>query len=174
MVDTEEALVEYAKAMSQGSTETPTTSVKECDLTYVCRNIPLAGFKGIIIIYTMIFLVRSPTSLKEAIIQLQTQIGSEEVEFQVRRGHVLREVGKRAYHPFKRVRVCDKTYIIQIMLNCFLFYQTWFVGECGSDTGGVTRELWRLLAHELMRLCDGHDTNLVFRHDATKLQVRQV
>jgi hypothetical protein len=108
--DTEEALVEYAKAMSQGSEDKPTTSVKESDLMYVC-HIPLPGFKGIIIAYT-IFSASNPTSLKEAIVQLQARLASEEVEFQVRRGHVLqdvlREVGKRAYHPLKRISVCYK------------------------------------------------------------------
>ena len=82
--------------------------MKESDLMYVC-HIPLPGFKGIMIAHT-IFSASNSTSLKEAIVQLQAQLASEEVEFQVRRGHVLqdvlREVGKRAYHPLKRVSVC--------------------------------------------------------------------
>ena len=84
---------------------------------------------------------------------------TEEYEFQVRRDHVLedllKESRKRSYHPQKRVK-------------------TWFVGEEGEDTGGLTRELWRLFGKEIQSLCEGKENILVPRHDATKLQVNEV
>ena len=49
--------------------------------------------------------------------------------------------------------------------------QTWFIGEAGRDTGGVTRELWRLLSHDVMRLCEGQPSKLVFRHDSDRVLV---
>ena len=41
-----------------------------------------------------------------------------------------------------------------------------FVGECGRDTGGVTRELWRLQGYSIVGLCEGQPNNLSFRHDS--------
>ena len=41
--------------------------------------------------------------------------------------------------------------------------QTWFIGECGRDTGGATRELWRLIGECVM---EGQPNNLLFRHDS--------
>ena len=60
---------------------------------------------------------------------------------------------------------------IKVLHTLSLLLQTWFVGEVGCDTGGVTRELWRLLAQDIMGLCDGVEGNLVFRHDSAKIQV---
>lgn len=57
-----------------------------------------------------------------------------------------------AYDPLKRVRV-------------------WFVGEEGRDTGGLTREMWRLFNDDLKRMCEGNEGCLLIRHDAAKLQV---
>ena len=45
------------------------------------------------------------------------------------------------------------------------------MGELGKDTGGVTREMWRLFGNELKMLCDGRKDKLVFRHDSAKVQV---
>ena len=50
-------------------------------------------------------------------------------------------------------------------------HQTWFVGELGKDTGGVTREMWRLFGKYVQMTCDGQDGKLVFRQDSTKVQV---
>lgn len=78
-------------------------------------------------------------------------------EFHIRRNHVLEDVveetRKNNYHPQNRV-------------------STWFVGEVGRDTGGLTRELWQLFAREIERLCDGHLK--IFRHDAAKLHVSKL
>ena len=41
--------------------------------------------------------------------------------------------------------------------------------ECGRDTGGVTRELWRLLGYSIVGLCEGQPNNLVFRHDSQRV-----
>ena len=66
---------------------------------------------------------------------------------------MIRETRKRAYSPFKRVK-------------------TYFVGEPGKDTGGLTRELWSLLSKNIQQsLCEGKENCLVLRHDATKLRV---
>lgn len=50
--------------------------------------------------------------------------------------------------------------------------QTWFIGECGRDTGRVTRELWRLFGYCLVGLCEGTPNCLVFRHDSGRVSVR--
>lgn len=98
---------------------------------------------------------RSPQNLKEAIQKLEMKLSSEHHEYHIRRNDVfcdiLRETRKRSYNPFKRVK-------------------TYFVGESGQDTGGLTRELWRLFGKFLQEnLCDGKE-NCVLRHDSTKLQ----
>lgn len=49
--------------------------------------------------------------------------------------------------------------------------QTEFAGESGRDTGGITRELWRLFAREVEMLCDGSVAMKVFRHDSLKIKV---
>ena len=50
--------------------------------------------------------------------------------------------------------------------------KTYFTGEAGQDTGGLTRELWQLFGKHLKQsLCEGKDNCLVFRHDAQKLKV---
>ena len=49
--------------------------------------------------------------------------------------------------------------------------QTWFIGEVGSDTGGLTRELWRLLGIDVMCLCEGQPNMLVLRHDSDRVVV---
>ena len=66
---------------------------------------------------------------------------------------LLKDTAKSSYGPNKKVK-------------------TWFVGEEGIDTGGLTRELWGLFGKEIQRtLCEGKKNNLIFRHDAKKLQV---
>jgi hypothetical protein len=45
------------------------------------------------------------------------------------------------------------------------------VGEAGEDTGGLTRELWRLFSKSIQQhLCEGQENCLIFRHDSAKLQ----
>ena len=39
-------------------------------------------------------------------------------------------------------------------------------GEMGRDTGGITRELWRLLGQSILQLYFGDSSKLVFRHDS--------
>lgn len=75
----------------------------------------------------------------------------------MRRSHLfhdlLKETSKKSYDPLKRV-------------------ETYFVAEPGLDTGGLTRELWRLFGKYIQQsLCEGRENCLVIRHDATKLQV---
>ena len=91
------------------------------------------------------------------VLSLQKKLSVDVHEYHVRRSIVfsdlLRETLKRSFQPLKRVK-------------------TYFVGECGKDTGGLTRELWRLFGkHIQQHLCEGKENCLVLRHDATKLQV---
>ena len=66
---------------------------------------------------------------------------------------LLRVTTKRGFHPHMKI-------------------ETWFVGEAGEDTGGLTRELWCLFSKSIQRqLCEGQENCLVFRHDTGKLQV---
>lgn len=87
---------------------------------------------------------------------LEMALKEETYRFEIRREFVLcdllRSVKNRAYDPLKRVKV-------------------WFVGEEGRDTGGLTREMWRLFNNDLKRLCEGNEGCLLIRHDAAKLQV---
>ena len=80
----------------------------------------------------------------------------EEFQIEVRREFVLsdllRAVKKKSYHPLKKIK-------------------TWFVGEEGSDTGGLTQEMWRLFGRDLQYVCEGKEGCLLFKHDAAKLQV---
>ena len=78
-------------------------------------------------------------------------------EYNVRRNHLfhdlVKETTKRSFHPLKLV-------------------STYFIGEAGSDTGGLTRELWRLFGMYLEEsLLEGKKNRMVVRHDASKLQV---
>ena len=99
----------------------------------------------------------SPQSLHDIIQHLRLKIGVETHEYHVRRSDVfndlMRETQKRAYSPFKHVK-------------------TYFVGEPGKDTGGLTREMWCIIAQHLQQtLFEGRENCLTLRHDATKLQV---
>ena len=92
------------------------------------------------------------SQLKQRTVRLQT------CHLHVRREFILTdlltEAQKPNFDPHKKIK-------------------TWFVGEAGVDTGGLTRELWRLFAAELrlLVLCDGSEECKVPRHDADKLQV---
>ena len=55
--------------------------------------------------------------------------------------------------------------------NVYSFIQTWFVGESGRDTGGVTRELWRLMTRAVFALCEGDQKCRTFRHDSERVGV---
>ena len=82
---------------------------------------------------------------------------SETHEYHIRRSDVLqdllRETRKKSFSPFKRVK-------------------TYFIGELGKDTGGLTREMWSLFSKSVQQsLCEGKANCSVLRHDATKLQV---
>lgn len=98
----------------------------------------------------------SPKTLKEAILKLGAAVRIEDFQYEIRRefafSDLLRAV-KKSYHPLKRVK-------------------TWFVGEEGSDTGGLTREMWRLFGKDLQCMCEGKEGCLLIKHDAAKLQVR--
>ena len=98
----------------------------------------------------------SPQSLKDVIVNLRMKLNETHV-YHVRRSNLfedlLRKTRKRSHRPSKHV-------------------ETDFVGELGEDTGGLTRELWCLFGKYLQQsLCEGKENCLVFRHDATKLQV---
>ena len=107
-------------------------------------------------IFTGAVVFSSPETLQEAIVKLEEALQVDTFEFQVRREFVLndllRAVKKKSYHPLKRVK-------------------TWFVGEEGRDTGGLTREMWRLFGKELQGLCEGREGCLLIKHNAEKLQV---
>ena len=89
---------------------------------------------------------------------LEQSLQDEFFEYEVRREFVLsdllRAVKQKSYHPLKKVT-------------------TWFVGEEGRDTGGLTREMWRLFGYDLQRMCEGKEGCLLIKHDATKLQVQR-
>jgi hypothetical protein len=78
-----------------------------------------------------------PSTLNEVITHLQNQLKPEIYEFQVYREDLLHDIIKAtkrlSFDPLKRVK-------------------TWFIGECGRDTGGVTRELWPLLGYSTWAL----------------------
>lgn len=65
-----------------------------------------------------------------------------------------------------------ETKVLIKSVHCEFYHKTWFIGECGRDTGGVTRELWRFLGRALMNICEGQPNNLVFRHNAELVSVR--
>ena len=65
---------------------------------------------------------------------------------------MLHAMKKKNFHPSKKV-------------------YSWFVGEAGRDTGGITREMWTLLGKDIANICDGKDNCKIPRHDADKLQV---
>ena len=46
------------------------------------------------------------------------------------------------------------------------------MGESGVDTGGLRRELWRLLRHSIVEeYCIGSDNNKTFKHSFVALRV---
>ena len=91
--------------------------------------------------------------------KLQSRLLPVGCQFEVRREHVLDDLiaatKRRSFQPYPQKKVT-----------------TYFIGEAGRDTGGLTRELWRLFGKNVMRLCDGKENCKVPRHDATKLSVR--
>ena len=84
---------------------------------------------------------------------LFNKLQNEVYYFEVRRDHVLddllHEVQSESFHPKKRIK-------------------TWFIGENGADTGGLTREMWTIFVKELR---EGREYHLIFKHDGTRLQV---
>ena len=91
------------------------------------------------------------------IVSLSTNIDSDDCfTFEVRRSCILddllRGIKSKCFHPKKKIN-------------------TWFVGESGRDTGGLTRELWCLFSREMASICDGKEHCKIPRHDAVKLQV---
>lgn len=107
-------------------------------------------------------------------IHLQAFLKPEVQEFHVRREYifddVLQETKKSWFHPLKRVKVNEYEYTGIGYINV-LYLKTWFIGENGRDTGGVTRELWRLMGLSLMKLCEGQPSRLVFRRDSERVVV---
>lgn len=99
------------------------------------------------------------SSLQDVITELSRQNAGNGIQrFQVRRDNVLedliREVGKKNFK-------CNSTSI-----------RTWFIGEPGMDYGGLTRELWSLLAKEInFKLCSGTSPNMMINPNPVKLQV---
>ena len=116
----------------------------------------------------------SPVSLKDVVMHMQQYLKPERYEFHIRRGRVLddllKETRKLAFHPLKRVQVSLPIDIWEPVWIHFIS-QTWFIGEVGSNTGGLTRELWRLLGLDVMRLCEGQPNMLVLRHDSDRVLV---
>ena len=104
------------------------------------------------------FICRASTlTLQDAIMSLSAKVDRDNsFTFEVRRSCVLDDLmhamKSKCFHPTKKI-------------------YTWFVGESGSDTGGLTREMWGLFSREVLRLCDGKDNFKIIRHDAAKLQV---
>lgn len=103
-----------------------------------------------------VFVYRPVETLHDVVSVLQSKVLSEVQLFSIRREHVLEDIIKESkrwsFTPLKKV-------------------ETYFAGEAAKDTGGVTRELWRLLSTEVEGLCDGREACKIFRHDAVKLKV---
>ena len=78
------------------------------------------------------------------------------------------------FQPLKMSLLSFKELLADMYMYIIIrFYiQTWFIGKCGRDTGGVTRELWRLFGYCLVELCEGTPNCLVFRHDSGRVSVR--
>ncbi|XP_065885983.1 uncharacterized protein [Dysidea avara] len=101
-------------------------------------------------------------TLHDVIMELSSQTSGNGIQrVQVRRENVLddmiREVGKKSFN-----------------CNCSNM-KTWFVGELGIDYGGLTRELWSLLAKEIkFKLCTGKSPNMSLKPNPMKLQSSQV
>ena len=99
---------------------------------------------------------RSPNSLSEAVMMLEMGLKKEACAYEIRREYVLcdllRTVKKKSYDSLKKVKV-------------------WFAGEEGRDTGGLTREMWRLFSIVMQHICEGKKGFLVIKHDTAKLQV---
>lgn len=117
----------------------------------------MSGWYDVCCDATCIFYIQcsSPKTLKEAISKLEEGLRDEEFQYEIRREFVLSDLlraVKKLYHPLKRVK-------------------TWFVGEDGVDTGGLTREMWRLFGRDLQCMCEGKEGCLLIKHDAAKLQV---
>ncbi|XP_065885486.1 E3 ubiquitin-protein ligase Itchy homolog isoform X2 [Dysidea avara] len=97
-------------------------------------------------------------TLHDVIMELSSQTSGNGIQqVQVRRENVLddmiREVGKKSFN-----------------CNCSNM-KTWFVGELGIDYGGLTRELWSLLAKEIkFKLCTGKSPNMSLKPNPMKLQ----
>ena len=104
----------------------------------------------------MLVLIYRPQTLEDVIASLQLKLRSESYVFNIRRECVLIDIINEPTmgdcHPLMNMK-------------------TWFVGEKGEDTGGLTRELWSLFSKEVESLCDGHIGRKIFRHDAVKIQV---
>ena len=53
-----------------------------------------------------------------------------------------------------------------------LFIKVSFVGEEAVDTGGPSREYWRIIMHDIkQKYCHGQDGKLVFNRNILALQV---
>ena len=106
-----------------------------------------------------VIVISSSTTLKDVLMELSTRnVGNGVQRIDIRRDRVLddmiRETGKKNFN-------CNPSNI-----------KVWFIGECGEDYGGLTRESWGLLSKEIkFKLCTGISPNLVFSPNFTKLQV---
>ena len=112
--------------------------------------------------YAFIFVFSGALTLHDVIMELSSQTSGNGIQrVQVRRENVLddmiREVGKKSFN-----------------CNCSNM-KTWFVGELGIDYGGLTRELWSLLAKEIkFKLCTGKSPNMSLKPNPMKLQVKLI
>jgi hypothetical protein len=80
---------------------------------------------------------------------LEMGLKKEACAYEIRREYVLcdllRTVKKKSYDSLKKVKV-------------------WFAGEEGRDTGGLTREMWRLFSIEMQHICSGDVRSMVVGH----------
>ena len=102
----------------------------------------------------------SPKTIKDIFEYLEAKLAStatDDYTFNIRRDcvleDILEDVGSASFCPYKIMK-------------------TYFVGEVGEDTGGLTRELWRLFSREVRNVVfEGQENARTLRHDSTRLKV---
>jgi len=104
--------------------------------------------------------IRTFATLVDAMTCFARLVDSDNViQLEIIRSNILedffQEMRQKTFHPRK-------------------FLGVWFIGESGSDTGGLTRQVFTLFSRQLKNLCERQNNLKIPKHDATKLQVWRV
>ena len=117
-------------------------------------------------------------SLRE--LQSQVQDDASNCNIMFRRGHVLedalRAAGRSSFRPYGRPQVwktaTQTSFVSPNATVLLLCMERKFIGEEGRDTGGLTRELWRLLCPSMSQsLFHGPVGKRTIIHSVQRLQV---